>query len=47
VTEQATVALHAAKHYRQWGRIMSVAYLRKRGVPRHLLTICLQLGAVQ
>ena len=44
---QAQHAVRAAKHYRQWGRYMSVAYLNKRNVPRRLLTIALQLEAVR
>lgn len=40
-------ALRAAKNYRAWGRPMAVSYLVRRGVPRHLLTICLQLEAVK
>ena len=43
---QSEHAIHAARNYKQWGRINSVAYLRKRDVPRHLLTIALQLQAV-
>ena len=40
-------AIRAAKCYRQWGRFMAVAYLKKRNVPRRLLTIALQLEAVK
>lgn len=47
MTSQAQVALNAAAHYKQWGRVASVRYCQKRGVPRRLLTICLQLAAVK
>lgn len=42
---QAQIAINAANHYRQWGRWATVAHCRRRGVPRGLLTLALQLKA--
>ena len=35
--------IRAAQNYDRWGRIMSGKYLAKRDIPRHLLTIAVQL----
>ena len=45
--EELKAAFEAAKHYKSWGRLNAVAYLNKRGVPRHLLTVALQLEAMR
>lgn len=42
---QAQIAINAANHYRQWGRWATVAYCHRRGVPRRLLTLAIQLRA--
>ena len=35
--------IRAAKNYNAWGRPMSARYVEKRGIPRHLLTLAVQL----
>jgi len=47
MTDQARIAIHAATNRRTWGRYATVRYCEKRGVPRRLLTLALQLSAVQ
>jgi len=47
MTDQARIAIHAANNRRTWGRYATVRYCEKRGVPRRLLTLALQLSAVQ
>mgnify|MGYP000284630526 FL=1 len=47
MTDQARIAIHAANNRRTWGRYATVRYCAKRGVPRRLLTLALQLSAVQ
>ena len=46
MTPAARTALYAAHHYHQWGRYATVHYCARRGVPRRLLTLALQLDAV-
>jgi len=47
MTDQTRIAIHAANNRRAWGRYATVRYCEKRGVPRRLLTIAIQLSAVQ
>lgn len=44
MSNQAYHAIRAAKHYKSWGRLNAVRYCEKRGVPRRLLTLALQLA---
>lgn len=44
---QAQIAIHAAQNVRSWGRFAAVMYCQKRGCPVKLLTIALQMKAVQ
>jgi hypothetical protein len=44
--EQALVAIYAARHRNQWGRWATVRYCEKRGVPRRLLTLAIQLSVI-
>ena len=44
---QAETAIRAARNYKRWGRVAAGAYCRNHDTPRHLLTIALQLQAVQ
>jgi len=46
VTEQARLAVYAAANRRTWGRYATVRYCEKRGVPRRLLTLAIQLSVV-
>ena len=46
MTEQARLAIYAATHRRTWGRYATVRYCEKRGVPRRLLTLAIQLSVV-
>lgn len=39
--------IRAARNYRSWGRINTVAFCRKRNIPRGLLTLALILEAVK
>lgn len=47
MTNQTRIAIHTANNRRAWGRYATVRYCEKRGVPRRLLTLALQLSAVQ
>lgn len=46
MTEQARLAIYATTHRRAWGRYATVRYCEKRGVPRRLLTLAIQLSVV-
>jgi hypothetical protein len=46
MTDQARIAIYAATHRRAWGRYATVRYCEKRGVPRRLLTLAIQLSVV-
>lgn len=45
MSNQAAVAITAAQNYKSWGRYAAVRFCEKRGVPRRLLTLALQLNA--
>ncbi len=47
MSEITSAAIHAAQNHRIWGRWAAVRYCEKRGVPRHLLTLAMQLEACQ
>ena len=46
MTEQARLAIYAATNRHTWGRYATVRYCEKRGVPRRLLTLAIQLSVV-
>ena len=46
MTEPARIAIPAANNRRTWGRYATVRYCEKRGVPRRLLTLAIQLSVV-
>ena len=45
-SSQALIAIYAARHRNQWGRWATVRYCEKRGVPRRLLTLAIQLSVI-
>mgnify|MGYP000978109216 CR=1 FL=1 len=46
MTGQARLAIYAAAHRRQWGRWATVRFCQRRGVPRRLLTLAIQLDTI-
>ena len=46
MTDQARFAIYAAAHRRQWGRWATVRFCQRRGVPRRLLTLAIQLDTI-
>jgi hypothetical protein len=47
MSSQAFVAIYAANHRKQWGRWATVRFCEKRGVPRRLLTLAIQLSVAE
>ena len=47
MSELTQQVITAAKNYRRWGRLNALRYCEKRGIPRRLLTITLQLEATK
>ena len=41
----ATIALHAARHCRQWGRVAALRYVQSRGVSLRLYYLARTLHA--
>ena len=47
MTAHAEAAIRAAKNMKSWGRHMTFAFCKKRGVPLSLLTLARVLEAAQ
>lgn len=47
MSELTKQVIAAAKNFRRWGRLNTLSYCAKRGIPRRLLTITLQLEATK
>lgn len=46
MSEQTATLMHAARNYRRWGRWATVRFCEKRGLPRRLLTLAVQLARI-
>jgi hypothetical protein len=47
MSELTKQVITAARNYNRWGRLNTIRYCEKRGIPRRLLTITLQLEAIK
>lgn len=47
MSETARLAITAAQNYKKWGRWSTTRFCERRGVPRRLLTLAVQLEATK